>query len=272
MLHIGWSTQDMTPDRPVVLVGQFAARVSTHANDPLTTTALALETETDDGQKEQAVMVSCDLVSIPAEIQEQIRARVASRVPDLDTGKLFMNATHTHTGPILREGRYPEQGPEIMTPTEGAELIVSKVAEAVVEAWTNRRSGGISWAFGQAVVGHNRRAAYFDGSARMYGKTDDESFEHIEGYEDHSLNLLFTWDKEEQLTGMAINLACPSQVTESARYISADFWHETREELRKHYGPDLFVLPQCAPAGDQSPHFLLYRKEEQYMRERKGVS
>ena len=109
MLHIGWSTQDMTPDRPVVLVGQFAARVSTHANDPLTTTALALETETGDGQKEHAVMVSCDLVSIPAEIQEQVRARVTSQVSDLDTGKLFINATHTHTGPILREGRYPEQ-------------------------------------------------------------------------------------------------------------------------------------------------------------------
>jgi len=272
MLHIGWSTQDMTPDRPVVLVGQFAARVSTHVNDPLTATALALETETDDGQREQAVMVSCDLVSIPAEIQEQVRIRVASRVSDLDTDKLFMNATHTHTGPIIREGRYSEQGPEVMTPTEGAERVVDKVAEAVVEAWTNRQPGGISWAFGQAVVGHNRRAVYFDSSARMYGKTDDESFEHIEGYEDHSLNLLFTWDEEEQLTGMAINLACPSQVTEGAHYISADFWHETREELRRRYRSDLFILPQCAPAGDQSPHFLLYRKEEQYMRERKGVS
>ena len=34
----------------------------------------------------------------------------------------------------------------------------------------------------------------------------------------------------------------------------------------------MFVLPQCAAAGDQSPHFLLYEREEEYMRQRRKVS
>ncbi len=272
MLRIGWASVDMTPERPVLLCGQFAARVSTHVNDPLTVTALAIEAQQDDGSTEQAVMLSADLVHMAAEAQEQVRDLVRDRLPDFDVRKLFINATHTHTSLTLKEGAYEKQGPEVMTPTECVEFFVAKAAEAVVEAWQSRKPGGVSWAFGHAVVGHNRRAVYFGGSAQMYGKTNVENFEHIEGYQDHSMDVLFIWDADKKLTGMVINIACPSQVTENAMYVSADFWHEAREKLRKRYGTGLFVLPQCAAAGDQSPHFLLYEKEEEYMRRRKGVS
>ena len=38
--------------------------------------------------------------------------------------------------------------------------------------------------------------------------------------------------------------------------LSADFWAETRQELRNRFGEGLFVLPQCSAAGDQSPHLI----------------
>jgi hypothetical protein len=66
----------------------------------------------------------------------------------------------------------------------------------------------------------------------MYGRTDDPEFSHVEGYEDHSVNLLCTWDREGALTGLAVNIACPSQASETSFKISADFWHDTRTELR----------------------------------------
>jgi hypothetical protein len=272
-LLVGWSTCDTTPSRPVMLRGQFYTRISTHVNDPITATALALEATTDDGDREQLIMVSCDRVSIPWTIQERVREAVQPELPDFDPNKLFLFATHTHTAPEIEEGFYllPE-GESVMTPTEYADFFVERVSEAVIEAWKSRNSGGVSWAFGHAVVGHNRRAHYFDGTSRMYGATDDEQFDSIEGYEDHSVDLLFLWDERSELTGIVINLACPSQVTESELYISADFWHEVRVELRERYSSELFVLPQCAPAGDQSPHLLLYRKAEEYMRSRRGVS
>jgi len=61
-------------------------------------------------------------------------------------------------------------------------------------------------------------------------------------------------------------------VTEGEYYVSADFWHEVRTELRKRYSDELFILPQCSAAGDQSPHFLLHGHAEENMRKRKGVS
>ena len=53
-----------------------------------------------------------------------------------------------------------------------------------------------------------------------------------------------------------MNVACPSQVGAGSR-ISADFWHETRNELRSRLGEGLFVLPQCSAAGDQSPRVMV---------------
>lgn len=127
----------------------------------------------------------------------------------------------------------------------------------------------MSFGLAHAVIGHNRLTSYYDGSSRMYGATDRADFSHIEGFEDHSLELLYTWDAERQVTGVVINAAVPSQVSGGAR-ITADFWHETRNELSRRLGDDLFVLPQCAAAGDQSPRVMINRRAEARMERLSG--
>ncbi len=266
-LLIGWSQKDTTPDKPTDLRGQFRQRISTHVQNPIMATALAIE-----AGGEQAVMVSCDRVAVPSEIMARLREAIGPRMPDFDAGKLLVNATHTHDAPCLQEGLYPPPPDGCMTPSEYADFFVARVAEAVVEAWQARKPGGVSWACGHAVVGHNRRAVFRDGSAKMYAKTNTPEFECIEGYEDHSVDLLFLWDEQQALTGVVVNVACPSQVNENDLFISADYWHETRQEIRKRHGEGTFVLGQCAAAGDQSPHFLLYGRAEEEMRKRRGLT
>lgn len=266
-MHIGWASTDITPERLVNLRGQHHARISTRVNDPLLVTALAIS-----AGNQQMVMVSCDRVGIPDAILQRVREALEGRAPGLDPRNVFLNATHTHTAPEIQDGIYPPLGPEVMTAEEYADLFVTRVADCIARAWEARASGGVSWGFGHAVIGHNRRAAYFDGTSRMYGATNVPEFAHIEGYEDHSLDLLFTWDEQRRLTGLVVNLACPSQVTEGEYYVSADFWHEVRQDLAKRLGAEVFVLPQCSAAGDQSPHFLLYARAEEMMRQRRGLS
>lgn len=106
----------------------------------------------------------------------------------------------------------------------------------------------------------------------MFGPTDISEFSHVEGYEDHSLNVLATYDTDNMLTGLILNLACPSQVNEGSWELTADFWHDTRVELRRRLGDRLFVLPQCSAAGDQSPHVMLKRRAEARMLYLKGLS
>ena len=124
---------------------------------------------------------------------------------------------------------------------------------------------------GQAVVGHNRLQVDLSGKSLMYCNTNRPEFSHIEGYEDHSVNLIYTWDKESNLTGVVINIACPSQVTESIYQISADYWHDTRVEVRQRLGKDVYILPQCSAAGDQSPHIMVGAKAEERMQRIMGM-
>ncbi len=79
------------------------------------------------------------------------------------------------------------------------------------------------------------------------------------------MNLLCTWDRQKKLTGMVVNVACPSQVSEQLYQVSADYWHETRLEIRRRFGAGLHVLPQCSAAGDQSPHVQVGRATEERM-------
>lgn len=276
-LRIGWAGVDITPDKPVALVGQMHKRISKRVRDPLTATALALETRGENGRREQAIMVSCDVVYTRKAIQEKLRQIVKPRLPDFDVEKLFLNATHTHTAPGFIDGAFKglydvSKDEGVMKASEYAEFFLERVAKAVVEAWQNRKPGGMSWGLGHAVVGLNRRAHYFDGSTAMYGNTNRKDFSNIEGYEDHGVEMLFFWDGDEKLTGIIINIACTAQETENLNEISADFWHDVRVEIRERLSKDIFIFPQCAAAGDLSPHLLFRSRAEEVMRRRRGLS
>ncbi|MFC1509423.1 hypothetical protein ACFL60_07050, partial [Candidatus Omnitrophota bacterium] len=239
-------------------------RISTYVQSPLKVTALALETRDGNGNKEQAVMVSCDVVNFRREIQELLKEKVKANIPDFEVNKLFMHATHTHSAPYI--GARTVDDVEEGKGTTGAEfqvLFLERAAEAVVEAWKNRQQGGISWGLGHAVVGHCRRVKYDDGTAQMYGSTDRDDFLGLEGPSDPGIEMLFCWDMDEKLTGVVLNVSCPSQVTEAKYYVSADYWSEVRKQLRNTYSKDVFVLTQCGASGDQSPRDLVrnYRGE-----------
>lgn len=268
-LLVGWASADITPDRPVPLAGQFHTRVSKSVHDPIMATVLALETRGAPGG--QAIMVACDLIGIEPQLDAALRGRIREQLPDFDSARLFLNATHTHTAPETRDDQY-EIPAGVMTPAEYRAFAVDRMAPAVVEAWKKRTAGGVSWALGHAVIGYNRRASYADGTSRMYGKTDRSDFRGLEGYEDHGLELLYLWDARNELTGVVVNVACPSQVLESQYYVSADFWHEVRKLMRERHPGNAFIYPMTGTGGDQSPHFLLRSRAEARLRERLGLS
>jgi len=276
-LYVGWASADITPDRPVNLEGQMAKRISQTVLDPLTATALALETKQENGIKEQAIMISCDLLWTRKEIQQRLQKLVQPRIADFDVSKLFLNATHTHTGPGVLDGAFYDlydvsKDEGVMKASQYADFLLERLADIAVQAWQSRKPAGVSWALGHSLVSFNRRAYYFNGRAVMYGNTNQENFSHIEGCEDHGQEMLFFWDKDEKLTGIVINVACPAQETEQLLKVSADFWHEVRQQIRARYGKETFIFPQCGAAGDQSPHLLWRKQAEDIMGQRRGIS
>ena len=269
-LRIGWAQIDVTPQEPVLVVGQFHARVSEGVMDPITATALAIESN---GQ--QVVFVSADLVSVPPELADAVRAHLQS---DVDPEAIVMSGTHTHTGPDVRvplaRGGDTSCGVGVELPVMPIEdciaWVAERIARAVDEAWQRRALGKVAYGLGHAVVGRNRRWVDAEGVSTMYGNTDTPAFRHIEGYEDHSVNVLAGYDAAGALTGLVVNVPCPSQVDENLFVLSADYWHETRQELRRRLGEGIFVLGQCSAAGDQSPHPLYEKRARERMWELAG--
>jgi hypothetical protein len=259
-IKIGWSSVDITPEKTSDLRGQFHVRIAERVNDPLYATALALES--DEGV--QAVMVTIDAAGIRDSVIADMRTRLAD-LDDLDPDTVTVSATHTHSAPSQIQVRYPPQGPDVMKPEEYGTFLAERLTQVVTEAWKGRKPGGIGFGYTSAFVGCNRRMTKFSGESVMYGNTNTEDFSHIEGDEDHTVNILTAYNSDDELTGVVLNIACPSQVTESDTFISADYWHEVREEIWSRLGKGIFILPQCSAAGDQSPHLLIGRKAEARM-------
>ncbi|NMA42783.1 MAG: hypothetical protein GX946_05310, partial [Oligosphaeraceae bacterium] len=172
----------------------------------------------------------------------------------------------------------PHDGIKIASSNEYRDFLSTRAAEAICQAYDLRKPGGIAYGYGYAVVAHSRRVVYFDdtskraqggasgfsvdGKAQMYGNTKDDKFSHYEAGADHFVNLFFTFDEKKKLSGAIINVPCPSQSSEHRYMLSADFWHDTREEIRKKYG-DIYILGQCAAGGDVSPRLLHYKEAQE---------
>lgn len=275
-LWIGAASTSITPDQPVALYGQMYARIAKEVDSPITANVLVLQSRQGDNVLDTSVMVSCDICAIPNSFAEAARQEIQKRLPALDTQKVLFNATHTHSAPTIKPGHYEVTEPGVMTAEAFCQFFATQVADAVEKAWNSQKPGGVSWGLGHAVVGYNRRAVYEDGSAVMYGDVKVDHFRKIEGPEDHGVEVLFFWDENQKPIAAAVNIACPSQMVEHSKNVSADFWHPVREQLKEKYGKDLCVLGWPGAAGDQSPHFesrVTYRRDaEERMRNLRGLS
>ena len=271
-LLVGTTEVDITPSEPVAVSGQFHLRIAKTVETPIVANVIALESREEDVYRDAAIMVSCDLLYIPGEVLEHVRKVVHERLPGLNTKKIFINGTHTHTAPVLLSDKYPIPKEGVMQVEQYRAFLTERVADAIVRAWNKRSKGSVTWGLSHAVVAYNRRAVYSDGSARMYGKTDIAKFRNLEGYEDHDVNTLFFWKDSGELVGVVVNVSCPSQEVESRSAVNADFWHPVREALRERYGKQLCILAWTGASGDQSPHLMYRKAADERMRRLRGLS
>ena len=271
-LWLGAVTADITPDQPVALDGHRGLRISNKVESPITATVLALESREGARSLDQAIVVSWELVGVRTGILEKVRDAVKGRLPGFDLSKLFLCATHTHNAPVTLEGRYTLPDSGIMKPAAYVEFMIGRVGDAIVESWKKRAPGKVAWGLGHAVVACNRRATYADGTAAMYGATNTPEFRGIEGYEDHSLDALFFWDRNDRLVATAINVPCPSQEAEGGLALHADFWYPVRKTLRARHGKDLAVLAWAGAGGDQTSRPMYAKKAHERMRELRGLT
>ena len=263
-IMIGWSEADITPvtEKSISLAGQYYVRLTKEIHSRLKTVAVAFSSG-----DSHFLMASMDNVGVAESFQKLVRDAVAKMEPAINPANIFINAIHSHSAPsahppVVMKGANggvakAVSDPNVLSAQEYVDFVVPIMAQNLVNAWKNRKEGGVARAFGFARVGHCRRAVYSNGKAEMYGDTTRPDFIGMEAGEDSGVDMLFTFDEKGKKTGMFLNVACPSQVMEATCKISSDFAGATRELLKQDFGKDFRMIYQISPAGCQSPRDLV---------------
>lgn len=277
-LQIGWGIREFSKDVPCNISGQMHMRISEGVLDPLMVTALSVSDGTETGR---VVFVSIDIAAMPFWFIEDVQKKTHELFPEIPKDAVIINVTHNHSSmDIWTSAETTPDGMPYFNGPKCRDILFEKTMEAVADAVNSMADGAMAYGYGFAVVAHSRRVTFLkdmslvakndtapNGTSVMYGRTSRDEFAGYEAGADHFLNAMYTFDANRKLTGIIVNVPCPSQLSESFYKLSGDYWNEVREEVRKAFGEDVKVLPQCAAAGDLSPRQLHYLgAEERRMR------
>ena len=142
-LYLGVKKVDITPKVGCALSGYIADWFSESIHDNLDVTAFVFRQG-----EEKAVLISATLCVFTHELANSIRQRI-----EAETGiafeKIILTATHTHSGPHT----YTDN----VDPEYVQNVVVAGIVEAVKQADENMQPVTVGYAFGDSLVGINRR-------------------------------------------------------------------------------------------------------------------
>lgn len=152
----GTSRVDITPKEPIWMAGYGSrTKPSEGMIHPLWAKALALE----DGQGNRAVIIGTDTLGMTRSIYETIKGRLKSS-HDLAADQIMINASHTHTGPVLRGGLYdiyPLTDAHLQVIEAYSARLENQICTIVAEAFERLEPVELRHGIGISRFGANRR-------------------------------------------------------------------------------------------------------------------
>lgn len=251
-LQVGVATQDITPPIGYRVSGYFHERVSTEVHDPLRAKAIYLSQG-----DQKAVLVICDVISIPVRVSAKSRERIAERF-EIPLSNVAVSATHTHTGPLfhgimrnyLHDAAVAEHGKDPSEPVDYPGFLVEKIVAVAVDARSAARPARLraGSAVQEPVLSFNRRYWLEDGTVRTNpGRRKDVV--RPAGPIDPLVDVLLMQDSAGKpfasLTVFALHLD-----TTGGTAFSADYPFYLERDLREVFGPSFTSIFGTGTCGD----------------------
>ncbi len=175
MNRAGWASCDITPPLGLPMGGRgprFAA--GTEVLTPLQAGVVVLE----DSRKNRVVLVSIDVICTDARQTDQLCVEVGSAVgasPDA----VIINASHTHSGPMLSYERYSTLQPKPPELEAYERELDKKIIRLAVEAAQKITPVRAIWRDGESNIGINRRLMTPEGAIMMGPNPDGFYHRHL---------------------------------------------------------------------------------------------
>lgn len=219
---VGFARVDITPPMGIPVSGYYNVRLADKVLDPLEINAVAFCV---DGKK--AVWLTADLAGIFQQWALPLRSEVAERC-GLQDEDVFINCTHTHTGPEVNLDR--RISPDIQQ--EYFTFFRSRLLDAAIFALSDLKPAKMGWAIGQAPhIAFVRRFRMKDGSIRTNpGVNNPDILEPI-GQVNERVNVL-RFDREGGPSIVIANMGIHPDTVGGCN-ISADWPGFARRTLEK---------------------------------------
>ena len=233
----------ITPEKPMWMAG-YAARTapSDGVLQDLYAKALALE----DSQGRRLVVVTMDLIGIPADLRKSIEETVEKN-HGLPAANLVLNASHTHCGPEFRIGawRYLEgMEHKVQEATMYGEELRDRLLQVIGEVLQNLTPVTVNYSHARCGFAMNRRLP-------RLGSFSNSPFP--DGPVDHDVPVLEVASPDgKELMAVLFGYACHN-TTLSIQQFCGDYAGYAQEEIeRAHPGAVALFMNGCS--GDQNPY------------------
>ncbi len=247
LFHAGFARTEITPPLGIPLAGYFHERIGNRVRDPLYARAMALT----NAEGESLLIIGLDLICVDHHFSDEVKARIEEAL-GVPPGRVLISATHTHTGPEVREF-----GAKVAIDREWLGVLVVRMVETARRAWENRREASIRHGKvgGEGYI-FNRLYRGRDGRETLGRRPDsvgpagpvDEELGVLGAYEAHTGELL----------GVLVNVGIHVDVIGggSADFISADWPGEIARAISGVYGPEVVAIFLQGACGDteQKPY------------------
>ncbi|MDC0219557.1 neutral/alkaline non-lysosomal ceramidase N-terminal domain-containing protein [Verrucomicrobia bacterium] len=240
----GTAKADITPKKPIWMAGYGGrTKPSEGTLHPLWAKALALE----DAKGNRAVIIGTDTLGMTASIYANLKARLAKE-HKLSPAQIMLNASHTHTGPVLRGGLYdiyPLNAAHIKRIEEYSARLENEIVRITGEALKNLEPVTLKHGIGITRFGVNRREnkPYSDVPKLIAANA-------LKGPTDHDVPVLAVY-KGLELKSVVFGYACHS-TTLGIQKFSGDYSGFTQIALEKSH-PGTLALFSAGCGADINP-------------------
>ena len=217
-LLLGISREIITPEIGCNLCGYLPDIYSTAIHDDLTATAYAFTY----GDTE-AILVSITVCAVTTEDMTAMRERISAQT-GVPVDHIILCATHTHTGPILRDS----EGWGSRDPRYFGEIFVPRVISAAVKAYQVQDVVTVGSAVGKSYVGVNRRELTLENRI-VLGQSAWGPF-------DPQMSILSFKNKEGRIVGNIVSYGCHGTAAGHDTLISRDWSGVMIDALEAHTG------------------------------------
>ncbi|MFN7929409.1 MAG: neutral/alkaline non-lysosomal ceramidase N-terminal domain-containing protein [Blastocatellia bacterium] len=246
-MRAGLAKVVITPEYNIWMAG-YAARTkpSLGKYQDLYAKALAITDE----QGNRAVLVTADILGFTRELAEAI-AEQAQKQYGLRRDQLMLNASHTHTGPVIRGnliGAYQLDAEQATRIYEYAQFLQDRVLWLIGQALKDMSPAKLSLGRGVGAFAKNRRAKPANG----------------EGIVDQDVPVLMIETKRDQLRGVVFGYACHNTTLTGEFYqLSGDYAGFAQAALEKaHPGAVAMFVMGCGADINPNPRSTLALAEQ----------